>query len=254
MKKKFLLSLMLLYSIFAVCQIGPVKTKEEPRERLCISERLYLFRERANNSYVMELYSDNEYEDHVVTLSLGKGAGQALNSVLNLRQVLKNGEKKDGGLFEVGSYEFRNVYGTAYISSGPGMAYTAGNYTLMGYDLDQCILCLLYKMNKTSECKLVIAEVYGDRILLEIRIPKYDIATGKGSLAIEPNRNNTIPTALKIKSDEALTDEQIQILKNGLVNHELDCWYNHNYIFHDYESQFVKLMAAKIIGVSEDDL
>lgn len=249
MKKFYFSFLCIVYSVTTIAQIAPIKTYGDPEEMLGISEGVYLYRNKATNNYTMWLYSDNEYEDQVATFSLGKGAQQALRSIINLRETIK----QSGVNFDLQGYTFKTTGGEAYIIGGPSMQYTAGQYSVHDYEMDQCILCLLYKMNKTEECEFFVSRAYKDQIVLGLKIPKYNITCGTYSLRVVANRYGVVfPEVLTINNNDTLTESQKMALKEGLESKKLTWTYGYNSWEALSDSQFVKLMANKMLGIEND--
>lgn len=245
MKRLFYTFVLCIVSIATIAQIAPVKTTENPREMLCISEVMYLYRTKADNNYVMELYSSNQYEKKIVILNLGKGASQALKSVENLRKATQQIDT----YFTVDGYKFYATDGFATIKSGPGMQYTAGVYDIRDCDIDNAVICLLYKMNMTSECELWVAFSCNSKLRLELKIPKYNIKTGSCTLNIEKEKGE-IPDNL-VTAKGKLSEEQLNSLKEALERKDVGRHSCYDHYRNGRESQYVRLMFNKIMGITD---
>lgn len=245
------ISMVTAFPLFA--QIGFIKSYDDPMEKLSISEYMSMYRERATNVFTLKVHSDNEYEDKDVVLNLGTGAKATLHSIINLIQAI---ETSDEQKFDIQGYTF-SVHGEDAYVGGYQLAYTAGNYIVNIFDLKQCVLCCYCFTKNYEDCILSLDERYTDRkgrlkLTLELSIPKYDIRCGYESLYIistNQSDSSVFEELNKWNIDSPLSIEQKNTLKMYFEQNKLDRTYNF-YAFRD-ESQFVRKLAAMLIGVSE---
>lgn len=233
-------------------QIGLIRSYDDPLELLSISEYMTMYRARDNSMFTMEIHSDNEYEDVDVELSLGTGGRTALNSILNLIKAI---ESSDGKKFDIQGYTFESHGDRAYVISGYNLAYTAGSYIVRVQDLKQGILCCYCFTKQYDDCILSIPNKYIDRrgylnFKLIISIPKYNLRYGSHYLNI-CTKDTLVNNKFNLwETDTPLTIEQKENLKECFKNRELErnTSFGTNYAC---ESQFVYILAAKVLGIKE---
>ena len=233
-------------------QIGLIRSYDDPLELLSISEYMTMYRARDNSMFTMEIHSDNEYEDVDVELSLGTGGRTALNSILNLIKAI---ESSDGKKFDIQGYTFESPGDRAYVISGYNLAYTAGSYIVRVQDLKQGILCCYCFTKQYDDCILSIHNKYIDRrgylnFKLIISIPKYNLRYGSHYLNI-CTKDTLVNNKFNLwETDTPLTIEQKENLKECFKNRELErtTSFGTNYAC---ESQFVYILAAKVLGIKE---
>lgn len=130
--KKLLVSLLVVFMILpTVAQITPIKTEEKPYEN--ITQTITYWKEFGNYTYCE--WSNNEYEDKVVVLNLGKSPEEVIASLENLAAVKGN----VGKVFNLQGYKFTvGTYSLDIANSGI-LQYTAGDYYINFSTLDSDI-------------------------------------------------------------------------------------------------------------------
>lgn len=121
MKKLLLLCCLLPLAVMA--QVGPIQTQEKPYEFIYEN---YLYRMVATDEYVLQIVSDNQFENKVVKLTLGHGAQEAITSLSSLFAAV-NGADSD---FSLQGYNFAVRSKRLYAYNNGILKYTAGNYTI----------------------------------------------------------------------------------------------------------------------------
>ena len=132
MKKLFLF--ISLFSTCALAQITPIQTNESPFDEI----GRYVLYEKSTGHYILQVDSDNPYEDKVVRINIGKNAEEALSSLLNLLPTYNN----KGATFEVQGYSFFVGDSRLYITAN-WLQYAAGDYYLPSGSLKDNIALLI---------------------------------------------------------------------------------------------------------------
>jgi hypothetical protein len=151
--KKTLLFLALLPSIL-FAQIGQIQTHEKPYEFFYNGE---VYRKVADDTYYLQIRSDNQFEDKAAVLTLGTGATEAMTSLGNLFALFE----KDDSDFELQGYRFglrRN--GIFAYKTGP-LEYSAGDFMLRKYVLPRVMADLMEKKNMPiGDVRVVYSDKY----------------------------------------------------------------------------------------------
>jgi hypothetical protein len=139
MKRLFFILWVFGVGLYAHAQIPPLQTTEKPYEFIS-SDKLY--RTVADDSYHLQIKSDNQYEDKVISINLGIGAVEAMKSLSNLFAIYGQ-EDSD---FKLQGYSFgirggNSGYIFAYQTGV--LAYTAGNYIMYEQELASIMFDLL---------------------------------------------------------------------------------------------------------------
>lgn len=132
MKKLFLF--ISLFSTCALAQIAPIQTNESPFDEI----GRYVLYEKSTGHYILQVDSDNPYEDKVVRINIGKNAEESLSSLLNLLPTYNN----KGTTFDVQGYSFYVGDSRLYITAN-WLQYAAGDYYLPSGSLKDNIALLI---------------------------------------------------------------------------------------------------------------
>ena len=127
----------ILFAFFAIntyAQIAPITTNENPYEEI----GRYVLREKSTDKYILQVTSDNPYEEKVVRIDIGKNAAEALTSLLNLLPTYDSLEST----FNVQGYEFYVAKSRLYITAN-WLRYAAGDYYLPSGSLKDNIAILI---------------------------------------------------------------------------------------------------------------
>jgi hypothetical protein len=137
--KKTLLFLALLPSIL-FAQIGHIQTHEKTYEFVSGNN---LYRMVADDSYLLRIKSDNQFENKDITLNLGIGDSIAMASLGNIFALYDQGDRD----FDLQGYRFgvRKAYIFAYHTGS--LEYAVGEYILRQNTLARIMLDLMKKNN-----------------------------------------------------------------------------------------------------------
>ena len=97
--KRLLLAFALL-PVLTFAQIGTIETKEKSIDFIYQD---ILYRKTASNEYVLQIISNNQFEDKAVHLSLGHSPEEAMQSLSNLMAIYNSDEERE---FTLQGYSF----------------------------------------------------------------------------------------------------------------------------------------------------
>lgn len=160
MKKTLLLiTALLLGSFCCLGQVGQIKTEEKTYETIRISRSgVYIFHDFKTKIYELAITSDNNYEDKVAYINLGKTPEEVTESLKNMIDII-NGESNT---FKIGNLSCFTTEGglVIYVSkSNPDLKYTAGDYYVMKDNLKEFYVTINNKYLHTLKSKLTISGV-----------------------------------------------------------------------------------------------
>lgn len=157
MKQVILLLSTLPSILFA--QIGQIQTHEKPGEFIysCV------YHDKPSDSYYLHSQSDNQFEDDVLRVFLGKNSTDAVQSLANFLAAFAN----EGTQFELSGYTFIVATSGTFVRvlNRGRLQYTAGNYYIYKKNIEDAIVfltnsrgadagrCIFYA-DKLSEGKL----------------------------------------------------------------------------------------------------
>jgi hypothetical protein len=199
--KKTLLFVALLPSIL-FAQIGQIQTHEKPYEFFYNGE---VYRKVADDTYYLQIRSDNQFEDKAAVLTLGTGATEAMTSLGNLFALFE----KDDRDFELQGYRFglrRN--GIFAYKTGP-LEYSAGDFMLRKYVLPRVMADLMEKKNMPIGDVRV---VYSDKYAAYIYYDTY------GFYLATSFSNMTLPYTHVYSKGDVIADEDLRLMIKAAQN------------------------------------
>lgn len=199
--KKFLLFLALMPSVL-FAQIGQIKTHEKPYEFFYNGD---VYRKVADDTYYLQIRSDNQFEDKAAVLDLGTGASEAMTSLSNLFALFDQGESD----FDLQGYRFgvRGGYIFAY-KTGP-LEYSAGDFRLRKYVLARVMADLMDKKDlPLGDVRVVYSDEYAAYIY-------YD--TYGFYLAVSFS-NMTLPYTHVYGKGDVIADEDLRLMIKAAQN------------------------------------
>ena len=193
--KKTLLFLALLPSIL-FAQIGQIQTHEKPYEFFYNGE---VYRKVADDTYYLQIRSDNQFEDKAAVLDLGTGASEAMTSLSNLFALFDQGESD----FDLQGYRFGVRGGYIFAYKTGLLEYSAGDFMLRKYVLARVMADL---MDKKDLPLGDVRVVYSDKYAAYIYYDTYGFY-----LAVSFS-NMTLPYTREYKQGDVVADEDLSLM------------------------------------------
>lgn len=138
--KRLLLAFALL-PVLTFAQIGTIETKEKSIDFIYQD---ILYRKTASNEYVLQIISNNQFEDKAVHLSLGHSPEEAMQSLSNLMAIYNSDEERE---FTLQGYSFTVKNKWLYARHVGYLEYSAGDYILRQPKLSEAMFTLMRVSN-----------------------------------------------------------------------------------------------------------
>ena len=188
-----------LLPVLAFAQIGTIETKEKSID--FIYQDL-LYRKTESNEYILQITSDNQFEDKAVHLTLGHSPEEAMQSLSNLMAIYNSDEERE---FKLQHYSFTIKNKWLYAHHVGYLEYSAGDYILRQNKLTDAMFTLMRVSNlplgkvhlsmysMSSHAMFMVFEDYGF----------YKIAQLKGDFP---------KLSMEYESGDIIADEDIQVI------------------------------------------
>ncbi len=204
-------------------QIQEIKVEERPYTIIPIhylNKRVAFAYEKSTDKYSLVISSDNEYEEKIVTLYLGKGAKESILSLRNLSNALGYSKKQ----FQLQGYNVLVESKKAVF-----LMEAAGNYFIDKEDVEG-LICKLVYLGKFDLSNAYISTrekkmqyLHPDRIdevRISITIPSLDnfvvYTEIKEMNLMSENRARKIMSSISASEGEAWTEKDYQIVYKGI--------------------------------------
>ena len=236
MKKNILTLLLSAVSIIVSAQIPAIQPTETKYDLTYIYGGVSIGYDREQSVYELVVSSDNQFEDKMAIISLGKSSDEAMNSLVNLRNTTSSVNME----FEVEGYAFYVPKdGKLVIKNIGKLNYTAGTYEITNFIIETMMKHLIaYEGASVGENFTTTVNFVGKfSAMIDVVLPLYGNQKLTADMILN-NLNNKFSSVLKAKGGYVLTKNDIVTIAQNIENGK---------IRNDRESLFF-LKIAETIG------